>query len=123
MAFHQIEQDTSFYGLTRLLINSMKKNHEGEYLLFNREEAKKLHYILDNVWYGLAHVSVSFYYKGDDVVAFKTCKTNAYDKLFAPMHFLNEHKERLDSLFAETTEITEEDKDFIRNLFYMKKAA
>jgi len=127
MQVNNITPDTSFHGLARTLLDEMRSKKGSDiYYLFTREEAKKLNFIIKNIWSGRALVSVSYFYKGDETIAFCVKKSDIFTAKSYPLALVGGSEARtesLEALFSEDVELTEEDKDFIRRYFKLEKAA
>lgn len=122
--FQEVKTDHSFHGLTRMLFADVRRGGSETYYLFTREEAKKLNFIFKNVWTGRAWVSVSYYYAHENTIAFKVNSPNFCSvKRNEAIRILDSHKQSIGKLFDEDVEFTEEDKQLIKALFYMPKAA
>jgi hypothetical protein len=119
MRFREIKPDTSFYGVASALLSDLRsRNSSDTYYLFSREEAKKIYFILNCVWVGAKHMNVSYFYKGEETVAFAIKGVDHTRN--NPLRPIECHKESLGSLFSEKVEITEGDRAFFIDEFNLK---
>lgn len=120
MSYQEVKMDHSFQGLTKQLLDVAIKGSE-TYFLFTREEAKKLNFMFKYIWAGYGNISVSYFYKGEETIAFKAEKPNyCLSRTRYPLNILNES---IKDLFEEEGELTDADRDFFLEYFGMKKQA
>ena len=121
MQCQELKPDTSFYGVTRALLSDLRRRKSWSsdiYYLFSREEAKKINFIFSYLWVGDKHMNVSYFYKGEETVAFHI---KGVDHIWnKPLRPIEPHKESIESLFSEKVEMTEEDRAFLIDEFNLK---
>ena len=111
MQCHEIKSDTSFYGVARALLSDLRRRKSSDtYYLFSREEAKKIYFIFNLLWAGTKHMNVSYFYKGEETVAFNIKGVDHIKN--NPLRPVECQKDSLESLFSEKVEISEEDRAF-----------